>query len=102
MVITIKGMHAQLTPEAHDSINDKIGSLSKYYDGIITADVEIGITSMHHQKGDIYRAEANVTVPGTMLRAEAETENLERSINEVRDKLKALLIQYKEKQQDRS
>lgn len=96
MVINIKGANAQLTPEAHDIINEKIGGLAKYYDGIITADVEIGITSFHHQKGDIYRAEVNLSVPGTILRAEAETDNIDKSINEVRDKLKQELTKYKE------
>ena len=99
MKINIKATNAKLTPAAHEMINEKIGSLDKYFDNIIEADVEIGLTSFHHRSGDIFRAEANLTVPGTVLRAEAETDNVDKSINEVRDKLKLELIRYKEKKQ---
>ncbi|MFA5029278.1 MAG: ribosome-associated translation inhibitor RaiA [Patescibacteria group bacterium] len=97
MQINIKATKAQLTPQAHDIINEKIESLAKYCDCIIKADVEVGLTSLHHNKGDIYRAEVNLEVPGKVLRAEAETENITKSMNEVRDKLKMELVKYKEK-----
>ena len=100
MKINIKATNAKLTPAAHDMINEKVGSLDKYFDNIIEADVEIGLTSFHHQSGDIFRAEINMAVPGTILRAEAETDNIEKSINAVRDKMKQVLIKYKEKKQE--
>lgn len=96
MQINIKATNAKLTPEAHEIINEKISGLTKYFDNIIEADVEVGIPSLHHQKGDIYRAEVNLAVPGSMLRAEAETDDILKSINEVRDKLKIELVKYKE------
>ncbi|MEI6288034.1 MAG: ribosome-associated translation inhibitor RaiA [bacterium] len=97
MEINIKATNAKLSPEAHEVINEKIMGLTKYCDCIISADVEVGITTFHHQKGDIYRAEINLHVPGKILRATAETENISKSMNEVRDKLKGELIKYKEK-----
>lgn len=100
MKINIKATKAKLAPEAHDIINDKIGGLAKYYNNIIEADVEVGITSNHHQKGDIYHAEVNLQVPKTMLRAEAQTENITKSMNIVRDILKQELVKYKETHQD--
>ncbi len=97
MKINIKATNAKLTPEAHEIIEEKINSLEKYFSNIIEANVEVGITTFHHQKGDIYRAEVNLIVPKTIIRAEAETDDIIKSINEVRDKLKLELIKYKEK-----
>ena len=96
MQINIKAKNAKLTPEAHAFINEKIGSLEKYFDNIIEADVEIGLTSMHHQSGDIYRAEVNLSVPGKVLRASAETDDISKSVTEVRNKMKMQLVEYKE------
>jgi len=100
MKINIKATNAKLTPEAHEMINEKVGGLTKYFDNIIEADVEIGLISFHHRNGDNFRAEINLTVPGTVLRAEAETDNIEKSINEAKDKMKQELIKYKEKKQE--
>jgi ribosomal subunit interface protein len=97
MEINIKATKAKLAPEAHQIIKEKIEGLKKYCDCIIKADVELGITTFHHQKGDIFRAEVNLEVPGKVLRAEAETDNIEKSMNQVRDKLKNELKKYKEK-----
>lgn len=97
MRINIKGENAKLTPEAHSFINKKIGSLEKYFDNIIEADVEVGLTSFHHKKGNIYRAEGNLQVPGKILRATEETDNIVKAINKVRSKLKRELIKYKRK-----
>ncbi|MFA6918573.1 MAG: ribosome-associated translation inhibitor RaiA [Patescibacteria group bacterium] len=100
MKINIKATNAKLTPEAHEMINEKVGGLTKYFDNIIEVDVEIGLISFHHRNGDNFRAEINLTVPGTVLRAEAETDNIEKSINEAKDKMKQELIKYKEKKQE--
>lgn len=97
MQINIKATNAKLTPEAHEFINEKISSLSKYCDGVIKADVEVGLTTFHHQKGDIYKAEVNLSVPKKVLRAEVETDDIVKAINQVRDKLKMELIKYKER-----
>lgn len=97
MKVNIKATNAKLNPEAREIIEEKVTGLMKYYGNIIEANVEVGITTFHHQKGDIYRAEVNLVVPRTTLRAEAETDDIAKSMNEVRDKLKVELIKYKEK-----
>ena len=97
MKINIKAVNAELAPSAHELINKKISGLRKYFDYIIEADVEVGITSLHHAKGNIYRAEVNLSVPKAIIRAEAETENITKSMNKVRDILKKELVKYKEK-----
>jgi len=100
MKINIKATNSKLSPEAREIIEEKMLGLMKYYGNIIEANVEVGITTFHHQKGDIYRAEANLVVPHLVIRAEAETDDIAKSINEVRDKLKVELVKYKEKNQE--
>ncbi len=102
MKITVKGTNIKLTPRIYNSINEKIGTLDKFIEDIdpnlISAEVEVGITTRHHQQGDIYRAEVNLDVSGTLLRAEAERESLDLAITEVKDELQRQLKKYKNKQ----
>ncbi len=102
MKIIIKGKNLELTPEIKNYINQKIGSLERFkenLDGSTVARVEIGITTFHHQKGNIFRAEVNLSIPGGLkvLRAETEKEDLFLAINEVRDELQRKIKKYKGK-----
>ena len=96
MPVNIKATNAKLTPEAHEFIHEKIKGLEKYFKNIINADVEIGIKSLHHQSGDIYKAIVNLSVPGKVIRAQAESDDVEKSIIAVKNKLKIELVKYKE------
>lgn len=96
MKIIIKATNAKLTPEAHEFINKKITSLARYYQNIIEARIDLGVTTLHHQKGNIYRAEINLRVPKKILRAVAETNDIIKAVNQARHKLKLELIKYKE------
>jgi len=96
MEITIKATGITLTPDLEKVINDKVGGLSKFFDNIIRANVEVGRTTRHHQKGDVFLAEVNLEVPKKIIRAESETQDIIVSLNDVKDKLKIELIKYKE------
>ena len=61
--------------------------------------MEIGINSRHHNKGNIYKAVVNLAVPKKILRASAETNDITKSMNDVKNKLKVELIKYKETHQ---
>lgn len=97
MILNIKKTQVDLSDHEKDIIEEKISGLTKYFDNIIAADIEVGLTSQHHNKGNIYRAEVNLSVPNKILRAEAETESIEKSMNIVKDILKRELVEYKEK-----
>jgi len=97
MKIDIKGTNMELTEAIKDYVNEKIGSLEKFFDGILEARVDIGLTNKHHQKGNIFRAEVNLEVPRKhILRAEAEREDLYMAINEVKDELQRQIKKFKE------
>ncbi len=98
MQIDIKGTNLELTESIKDYVNEKIGSLEKFYNGILVARVDVGLTTKHHQKGKIFRAEVNLEVPQQhIIRAEAEREDLYMAINEVKDELQRQIKKYKEK-----
>jgi len=98
MKIDIKGTGIELTQAIKDYVYDKIGAVGKFFDEILEAKVDIGLTTKHHQKGNIFRAEVNLRVPQKQLiRAEATSDDLYKSINEVKDRLQIELKKYKEK-----
>ena len=113
MKIVIKATNLELDWELRDYIEEKISSLEKfaevfqsknYYNGFffkgkprVEVWIEIGKTTRHHQKGDIFRAEAQMRFPGKSIRAESERDDLKLAITEVKDELQRELKQYKGK-----
>lgn len=100
MKLTIKQTNLKLSPQIWDLVYQQFGELDKFIkdiNGSVEAWVEIGRTTVHHQKGKIFRAEVDVRLPGQILRAEAERENLELAIIEVREELERQLKSYKER-----
>ncbi|MBI5023099.1 MAG: ribosome-associated translation inhibitor RaiA [Candidatus Magasanikbacteria bacterium] len=101
MKIILKATNFSLTSAISDYIEKKIGGLSKYLSNpestAIEARVEVGRTTQHHQKGDVFRAEVNLKIPCGLLRAERETGDLYASIDSVHDEMKRQIISFKEK-----
>lgn len=96
MDIKIKATKMELTPSIEEAISDKIGGLEKYFDNIIGCEVEVGRTTNHHHKGDVFFAEVNLEVPNKIIRASAQTDDLFKSLNEAKDKMKTEITKYKE------
>lgn len=88
-VIThIKKTNIELTDELEALIEEKLAHLEKFthHSRTVTCDVELErMAGKNH--GDIFRAEANVTVDGKLFRAEATTDTIQKSIDEIRDEL---------------
>ena len=100
MKVTIKATNLELTPVIKKAIEEKIAALDKFIPRIgasVEAFVEVALESRHHKKGKIYYAEANIKVPGKIIRSEAKEENIYRAINEVKDELQRLLKEYKKR-----
>lgn len=98
MKIIVKGTNLNLTPKIYDYIEEKIGGLDKFLEQVDTisqARVELGRISYHHKKGEVFRCEVNLTVPGKLLRSEAERENIFLAIDEVKDELQREIKKYK-------
>ncbi|MFB6226444.1 MAG: ribosome hibernation-promoting factor, HPF/YfiA family [Candidatus Paceibacteria bacterium] len=96
MVINIQFTDVESTDALRNYAHDKIEGLQKYFDNIQQADVDVGRTTDHHQKGDVYYAKAKLHVPGDMIRVKKETTDLYKAIDKVRDHMTVELKEYKD------
>ncbi|MDO8601997.1 MAG: ribosome-associated translation inhibitor RaiA [bacterium] len=101
MKITIKATGVELTPPIKEFIEDKVGSVQKFLqrfdeNGQVLAEVEIGRPSTHHNKGEVYFAEINISLSGKMLRAKAEDADIRVAINKTKDILKREIDKFKD------
>ncbi len=99
MKINLKTTNFSLTPSIGNYLQEKLNSLDKFLpnDESIFADVELAQTTKHHHKGDIFKAEVNLRVPGRLIRAVAEKWDLRAAIDAVKDELQREITMNKEK-----
>ena len=100
MKINLKATDLDLTPSIKEYCEEKIGSLAKLvgrYDHEGSAEVwlEIARTTQHHHKGPVFRAEADLRLPGKILRAEQEDLDIRTAIDKIRTKLRLEILKYK-------
>lgn len=101
MQIQIKGTNLDLTPAIKEYIEMRVAPLEKFLGkselgADIIARVEIGRTTQHHQKGEVYRAEINIDIRQNIARAESLGEDVRVCVDEVVDKIQRQLVKYKE------
>lgn len=99
--LNIKGTNLKLEPAIYAYIENKIGNLDKFIekvDSVVQGWVEIGLATKHHQSGNIYRAEAQIRLPGKGVRSEATAKDIFLAIDAVKDELQQELKKYKEKE----
>lgn len=104
MKISIKGTGLDLTPSLETYIEEKFGSLEKFikkFDELGAAEmrVEVGRTTRHHRHGDVFLAEANLKLPGKLLRAVAEDADVRTAIDEAKNILRSEIEKHKTKQE---
>lgn len=87
MNTNIKTTSITLTDAISDYLNkrlEKVGALLRD-DTTVQCDVEIGRTTAHHHKGDIFKAEIHIVGVGLNIYSTSEKEDLYAAIDEVRD-----------------
>lgn len=99
MKIRVKATNIESTTYLNKLIEDKIKDIERLLLGFskATAEVEVGLTSRHHQKGDIYRAEIQIKIPGKLLRAVSEKEDFRAALTDAKDELQSQIKKHKEK-----
>lgn len=98
MNIIIKIKNLELTDPLEKFINNKIGRLKKFlHENNQEIFVEIEKETNHHKKGDIFRAEAIIHLPGKSLMAKSHGENLSGAIIDVKEELEREIRKYKTK-----
>lgn len=101
MNIIIKGTNLELHNDLKDYAEEKIGGLKKFMEDIdlggnrVVARIELAKTTQHHQQGDIYRAEVNLELPKKMMRSVVESDDIYKSIDDVKDELRIMINEYK-------
>lgn len=101
MNIDIKATGIELTPAIREYAEEKIGSLQKFLkrwelEGEVKTWVELDRTTHHHHKGMVFRAVADLRLPGKILRAEEYNADLRAAIDRVKDTLKREIAKYKD------
>ena len=109
MKIIIKATNLSLTSAIKSYIEKKTGELDKFVQKLKIKSffekgkplyelwIEVEKTTRHHQKGKIFRTEAQLRLPGKSIRVEAVEEELYSSIDVTKDKLQRELKKYSRK-----
>lgn len=103
MKIIIKASNMELTPSIKEYIEDKIGGLKKFLksfdDETVEAKIEVGMITRGQRQGDIFKAEVNLCVGGSLLRSEETQADLHAAIDLAKDDLADQIKDFKDKQQ---
>jgi ribosome-associated translation inhibitor RaiA len=87
----IKTTNIDLTPDVSSQVHEKLSVIEKYLsvegDKQVLAEVEIGLISKHHKKGDVYRGEINVSSGGNLYRAVAKRTSVSEVVDELKDEI---------------
>lgn len=97
MSINIKATGMEMTDAIRSYAEEKMETLLKFFDNIQHIDIDVGMNSNHHNKGNVYYAEVNMSIPGRLVRVVKEEADLYKAIDKVKDHLKVELEQEKEK-----
>ena len=98
MNININFTGIEPTEAIKEYVTEKVESLTTFFDGIESADIDIGMESHHHQKGKVYYAEFKLKLPGRPhLYIKKNAEDLYKSIDKVKDHMKVELEKVKGK-----
>ncbi|MBU2578745.1 ribosome-associated translation inhibitor RaiA [Patescibacteria group bacterium] len=112
MKIEIETKNIKLSSGLQQFAEEKLNSLEKFAAKVFEKDrflkdnerpkaemwLELGKITLHHQKGKIFRAEAQLKFPGRKsIRAEAVADDFRKAIIKVKDELQKEFKTYKEK-----
>lgn len=99
-ITDIRGLHMELTDALHEFVTQKMQSLEKLCENYSPCDisVSVGKTVSGQQKGDIWKTELRMTIPGHTFLVERVTDDLYASIDRAKDELKHQIAEYKRKE----
>lgn len=105
-MVTIKTKNLELTDALRIFINKKIGGLQKFikvFEGkaiekgkkLTELFIEVEKETRHHRKGNIFRAEIIIFLPGRKLVAKTQGSDFGKTVIEAREALKREIKKYK-------
>ncbi len=98
MKIRIKETNIKLNTGLSSFLDKKIKALDKFLPDVpdLLFEIELGLTTKHHQKGDIYKSEIQVQLGQKILRSVSEKDNMRRAIIESVEDLERQLRKRKD------
>ena len=101
MNINIKATNMELTGAITDYVNKRLFGIEKFVkEGEeIIAYVEVGKTTNHHKRGDIFRAEFNIEISGAKFYTFSEKEDLYNAIEEAKEEIFRQIKNKKDRKQ---
>ncbi len=101
-ITNIQSTNVELTDAIRAYVTEKVEGLARFTKKFDPCDaaIEIGKTSTHHNKGDIYFAEITVSIPGDTVRTHVEKDDLYAAIDEAKDDVRRQCVERKEKMVD--
>jgi len=87
MRFALKSKGIDLTAAINAAVAKSVSSIEKKvarFGESVTCEVEVSKTTKHHKKGDVFRAEVHVRVPGKLVYAESLKDDLYVAINDAR------------------
>ena len=90
-----------VTPDVRAYLEKRLASLSRlvnFDDSNLSINVELG-KEMHHQKGDVYRAEIKMNRGGQQIYVSSEGQNIMEAIDKVKDELSREVKSSKDRKQ---
>ncbi len=105
MRLQIKAKGFELTPSLQQFVEEKMGGLGKYVsrwdeNDALLMTVEVAKTTNHHNKGEVFYAEANLDIPKHLLRVEETAEDMHAAIDVLKDRMKNELLKLKDRLAD--
>lgn len=103
MRVVLKQKNLALTPAIREYVEKKLVSPmrravgSTAADKLVILEIEIARTTTHHRKGLVYYAEANMSWGKTLIRVEAEDQDIYAAIDALKDELEERMKSLKEK-----
>jgi len=100
--ITIKATSIELTPAIRDYVEKRLQPLDKFFpnhERAAQVSVEVGKTTNHHNKGEVFRTEINIKAPHANYRAVCEQSDLFASIDDAKEVMLQEVTSHKDKRQ---
>jgi putative sigma-54 modulation protein len=88
----------EMTGAIEEYVMKRISSLQKFIQNKNTlCEIELAKTTNHHKSGDVFKAEANISMPHDQVYAVSEQEDLYVAIDDLREELERILSSHKDK-----
>ena len=97
MQIAITGRGVKLTDAIESYVEKKFNGLEKFFKGIVSVHVILGMETHHHVKGDVFFAEGKIDVPGYKVFAKKTASSLYEAVDILHNYLAAELKKQKAK-----